>query len=109
MLAPSKATFLGLSATLKVARVAPSLVRSLVTVLSELLATQTLAPSKAMPDGEAVGEPTVKIPRIAPSLARTFVTERAPFVTHRLVPSKAILTRRRLVFIRLSPLIHVSL
>src|ERR1022692_4293956 len=51
MLAPSKAIPLGFGPAAKVPRTAPVLARSLVTVLSPLLATQILAPSKATPMG----------------------------------------------------------
>src|SRR6202790_139099 len=51
MFAPSKATPRGLVHTLKVPRSAPSLARSLSTVLSALFTTQILAPSRATPTG----------------------------------------------------------
>src|SRR6202795_3564026 len=51
MLAPSKATPRGLPPTVKVPRSAPSLARSLSTVLSALFTTQILAPSRATPTG----------------------------------------------------------
>ena len=51
MLAPSKATPRGSVPTAKVPSTAPSLARSLVTVLLLSFVTQMLAPSKATPSG----------------------------------------------------------
>src|SRR5258705_190387 len=87
MLIPSKATPTGWIPTVKVPRRAPSLARSLVTLLLCVFATQMLAPSKAT----AVGRlPTLKVPCTAPSLVRNLVTlELSEFVTQMLAPSKA--------------------
>src|SRR5260370_13876951 len=89
MLAPSKATPLGPEPTAKVPSTAPSLARSLLTVLPLLFVTQMLAPSKATPWGPA---PTAKgLPGWgAPSLARSLLTLLLLFATHMLAPSKAI-------------------
>src|SRR5215472_12988120 len=67
-LAPSKATAAEHVPTAKVPSSAPSLARSLVTVLRP--ATQMLAPSKTSP----LGLGTAKVPSTVPSLARSLVT-----------------------------------
>src|SRR5258707_620179 len=86
MLAPSKAMPPG-PLTGKEPRLAPSLARSLITVLGFAFVTQILAPSKTTPNGLA---PTLKVPRLAPSLARNLVTLLLPpFDTQMLAPSKA--------------------
>src|SRR5262249_25025483 len=86
MFSPSNAIPWGLG-TLNVARLAPSLERSLVTVSSFLFVTQTLSPSVATPVGLW---PTGKTPRLAPSLTRSLVTvSRSRFIAQILAPSKA--------------------
>src|SRR5215472_3623228 len=83
-LAPSRATAAEHVPTAKAPSSAPSLARSLVTVLRP--ATQMLAPSKTSP----LGLGTVKVPSTVPSLARSFVTVPSRlFATQMLVPSKA--------------------
>src|SRR5580704_5647321 len=87
MLAPSKATPVGLVPTVKVPTSEPSLACSLVTLLLAIFATQMLAPSKATPRGLP---PTVKVPRSAPSLARSLSTVlSALFTTQIFAPSRA--------------------
>src|SRR5260370_1372793 len=88
MLAPSKATLRGVVPTTKVPSTAPSLARSLVTLLPLTFVTQMLAPSKASAKGLV---PTIKVPSTAPSLARNLATLAAPPCTiQMLAPSKAI-------------------
>src|SRR3989442_14935147 len=91
MLAPSKATPRGPRPTLKVPSTAPSVARSLVTLLLPLFTTQMLAPSKANSKGPL---PAGKVPRVAP-LLESFVTLLLPeFATQILCPSKATPTGR---------------
>src|SRR5262245_29809994 len=86
MLAPSKTMPPpGFVPTGKLPIDAPSLARSLVTVPSVQLATQTFAPSKAT----AVGLGTGNEPSSAPSLARIFLIAFPPTPTQMWSPSKA--------------------
>src|SRR5204863_382553 len=73
--------------TAKVPSTAPSLARSLVTMLPPVFVTQMLAPSKATPRGSGS---TANVPSVVPSLARSLVTLLlSKFVTQMLAPSKA--------------------
>src|ERR1700730_14058424 len=64
----------------------PLFVYNFETVPPKRFATQTLAPSKATPNGWF---PTGNVPKAVPSLARNLVTLLLPeFVTHILTPSK---------------------
>src|SRR5580704_14152767 len=88
MLFPSQAIHQG-DLTLKVPRVVPSLILSLVTVLSKLFDTQMSVPSKVTPSGLL---PTLNVPNTSPSLALTLVTvpgKSAKFAAQIFFPSKA--------------------